>query len=300
MVRGSLQEFALVASLEGYLLHHINELVQGLLALCLGRLYHHGLVEKQGEVDGGCMIAIVEQALCHIQSGDVRRVVVVATVFLAQAVEDKLVLAQHIDGQLVVFLQVLLDVVGVQHRQLACHGDVLLAQRKQVGIGTDDNAEVAQEGRNATQRLGVVYQGEVAVLLTLYLRIGQVFLQTLSYANRTAARATTAMRCGECLVQIDVHNIETHVAGAAYAQHGVQVGTVVVHQTTALVHQSCYLGNLCFEDTQGVGVGHHHAGNVIAQQRFQILHVHGSVRRALHLHYLQTAHGGGCRVGAMC
>ena len=100
-------------------------------------------------------------------------------------------------------------------------------------------------------------------------------------------------------MQIDVHHIEAHITRTAHAEHGVEVGSVVVHQTSALVHQSCYLGNLCLEDTQGVGVGHHHAGNVIAKQRLEILHIHGAVGGTLHLHYLQTAHGSRSRVGAM-
>ena len=107
------------------------------------------------------------------------------------------------------------------------------------------------------------------------------------------------MRCGEGLVQIDVHHIEAHIARTAHAEHGVEVGSVVVHQTSALVHQPCYLGNLFLEDTQGVGVGHHHAGNVIAKQRLEVLHIHGAVGGTLHLHNLQTAHGSRSRVGAM-
>ena len=213
-------------------------------------------------------------------------VVMVATVFLAQAVEDKLVFAKHIDGQFVVFLQVLLDVVGIQHREFASHGNILLAKRQQVGIGTDDNAIVAKEGRNATQRLGVIHQGEIAVLLTLYLWVGQVFLQALAYTNRAATRTTSAMRCGEGLVQIDVHHIEAHISRTAHAEHGVEVGSVVVHQTATIVHQSCYLWNLGFEDTQGVGVGHHHAGNIIAKQWFQVLDIHRTIGSTLHLHNL--------------
>ena len=236
------------------------------------------------------MITIVEQTLCHIKCGDMPWVVVVATIFLAQTIEDKLMLVQHINGQFVVFLQMLLDVVGIQYGEFACHGNILLAKRQQIGIGTDDDAIVAKEGADATQRFGVVYQGEVTILLKFNLWVGQIVLQSFSYANRTASRTSTAMRCGEGLVQIDVHDIEAHVARTAHAEHGVEVGSVVVHQTATIVHQSCYLWNLGFEDTQGVGVGHHHAGNIIAKQWFQVLNIHRTIGSTLHLHNLQTAH----------
>ena len=193
----------------------------------------------------------------------------------------------------------LLDVVGIQYGEFACHGNVLLAKRQQIGIGTDDDAIVAKEGADATQRLGVVYQGEVTILLKFNLWVGQIVLQSFSYANRTASRTSTAMRCGEGLVQVDVHDIEAHIARTAHAEHGVEVGSVVVHQTATFVYQSCYFRNLGFEDTQSIGVGHHHTGNIIAKQRLQILNVHRTIGSTLHLHNLQTAHRSRSRVGTM-
>ena len=97
------------------------------------------------------METVVEQALCHVEGGDVLRRVVVATVLLAQSVEDELVLAHRVDGQFVVTAQALLDVVGIQHAQFTGHGDVLLAEAQQIGVGADDDGKVAKEERHVAQ-----------------------------------------------------------------------------------------------------------------------------------------------------
>ena len=56
----------------GNLTHHGDETVERLLRLVLRRLDHQRLVEEQGEVDGGRMIAVVEQTLRHIHRSDSR------------------------------------------------------------------------------------------------------------------------------------------------------------------------------------------------------------------------------------
>ena len=61
------------------------------------------------------------------------------------------------------------------------------------------------------------------------------------------------------------------------------------------MHQLGNLGNLGLKDAEGVGVGHHHAGNVVAQQGLEVFHIDGAVSGGLHLYYLKAANG--CRSG---
>ena len=67
-------------------------------------------MEEQGEVDGGRMIAIVQQALCHVHRGDTRRLVL-------QSVKHELMFAESVDRQFIDILQTLLDIVGIQSCQ---------------------------------------------------------------------------------------------------------------------------------------------------------------------------------------
>ena len=70
-----------------------------------------------------------------------------------------------------------------------------------------------------------------------------------------------------------MHHIEAHVARAAIAQHGIEISTVVVHQATAVVYQLRNLRDILLEDTESVGIGHHHGGDAVAlflDQLFQM------------------------------
>ena len=92
---------------------------------------------------------------------------------------------------------------------------------------------------------------------------GEMLLQALAHAHRTSARASSAMGGRECLVQVDVHHVEAHVTRAAGTQHGVQVGTVVVHQAATVVDEPGYLRDMLLEEPEGIGIGHHHRGDGI-------------------------------------
>ena len=95
-------------------------------------------------------------------------------------------------------------------------------------------------------------------------RGGEETLHAFAHTDGTRTGTAATMRRGESLVEIDVHHIESHVAGAAIAQHGVEVGSVVVHQSAAVVDQFRNFRNVLFEDAECVRVGHHHGSNAVA------------------------------------
>ena len=87
--------------------HHSDEGIQRLLRLILRWLNHQRFVEEQWEVDGGSMIAIIQQTLRHIHRGDTRG-------FILQAIEHELMTAHRVNRQFIDILQRLLDVVGIE------------------------------------------------------------------------------------------------------------------------------------------------------------------------------------------
>ena len=101
-------------------------------------------------------------------------------------------------------------------------------------------------------------------------------------------------------MQVDVHHVETHVAGAANAQHRVEVGAVVIHQGAAAVHELGYLGYLLLKEAERVRVGHHHAGHRVVEQRAQVFNVDYALGRALHLNHVESADSRRGGVGAVC
>ena len=112
-----------------------------------------------------------------------------------------------VDGQLVNVLQTLLDVVGVEHSQRANFLHMFASKGKDVGIGTHHHAEVAIIGRHYRE----------------------IFLQAFANTHRAGTWTATAMRCGERLVQVDVHHVEAHITRPTSSEHRVEIGSVVVH-----------------------------------------------------------------------
>ena len=87
------------------------------------------------------------------------------------------------------------------------------------------------------------------------------------------ARSAAAVRDGEGLVQVEVHQVEAQVARADDAEQGVQIRAVAIHQAAAAMHQLNHLFDVLIKETQCVRVGEHHADDrVIAGgfQRFEV------------------------------
>ena len=141
-MRSTLHHVGISDGLLSHAVHDVDEVVECLLRLGLRGLDHDALVEEQGEVDRGRMVAIVEQALGDVERGH-------AGALVGQAVEDKLVLAHRVDGQVVGIAQALLHIVGGE-RSDGTHMLDLLTQREDIGVGTHHDGKVAQEGGHSS------------------------------------------------------------------------------------------------------------------------------------------------------
>lgn len=121
--------------------------------------------------------------------------------------------------------------------------------------------------------------------------------EVLCHAHRTRAGASAAVRRGECLVKVDVHDVEAHVAGTHLAEKRVEVGPVVIEESAGVVHELGDLDNLGLEHADRVGVGHHDACHGVVEQRLEVFDVDRPIGTRLDFHNLQTAHhcGGGVR-----
>ncbi len=159
------------------------------------------------------------------------------------------------------------QVVGVQHGGLGGVLQAVAAERADVGVGAHEAAVVALEAAQAPDRLGadavgVVVEREGPVLALHDDRHGQVGGDALGDGDRPRARAAAAVGLGEGLVQVEVDDVEAHVAGAREAHHGVEVGAVVVERRADAVDDLGDLGDVRVEQAERVGVGQHQAGDV--------------------------------------
>ena len=78
-----------------------------------------------------------------------------------------------------------------------------------------------------------------------------------------------AVRRGERLVQVEVHDVDAHLARLGHPEDGVEVRAVAVDQPARLVHQPRDLQEVLLEQPERVGVGEHEPGNPVVQVRPQ-------------------------------
>ena len=87
-------------------------------------------------------------------------------------------------------------------------------------------------------------------------------------------------------MQVDMHHVETHITWTTSAEHWIEVSTIVVHQTTAVVNQFRNRRDTCFEKTKGIGIGHHHRSDVralLCDDPFQVFQIYQTFWCRLHL-----------------
>ena len=137
--------------------------------------------------------------------------------------------------------------------------------------------------------VAIVCNSELVAMLN-HVGRGKVLLQSAAHTNGAASWTTASMWRRECLVEIDVHNVKSHISRAACTEHGIEVGSIVVHQCTAVVYQFRNLRYLCFKKTKCVRISHHHSCDVVTQQRLEVFHVNHAFGSTLDFHNLQSAY----------
>ncbi|MNN44189.1 hypothetical protein D3C81_1584670 [compost metagenome] len=107
------------------------------------------------------------------------------------------------------------------------------------------------------------------------------------------------MRGAHRFVQIKVHNVKAHVAGAGDAHDRVGVGAVIIQQTAGFMHNLGDLYDLFLEQAQRVRVGEHQRSRVFADSRSQRVQVHHAARGGRDGHRLEPGDRGAGGVRAV-
>ena len=237
--------------------HHF---VQSGFALGFGGFHHQIFRHNEGEVHGGGMDALVQHGLGDVGGGD--------ALFLVHLIQgdDELVHTMALGGDVIGVRQLVHHIVGIEHRITGSLGDALLAQGEHIGEGPDYHQEVAVKGLHPADGLRQIVVHGVPVLPGHRMRLGQVGGQQFLTAYGSAARSAAAMGGGEGFVQVEMHHIKAHIAGAYLAHDGVEVGAVIIAKAAGVLDDLGDLQNVLIENTQSVGVGQHQAGGVFAHR----------------------------------
>ena len=97
------------------------------------------------------------------------------------------------------------------------------------------------------------------------------------HSYRTGSRAASSVRCRERLVQIQMEHIKAHVTRTYHTHQRVHVSSVIIEQTAALMNQSRNLLDILLEQSEGIRIGHHDAGDGVIKQRLEVLDIHKTV-----------------------
>ena len=109
------------------------------------------------------------------------------------------------------------------------------AQGPDVRVSLHHDKEVAVEGLHLADGLGPVVIQVVLLAVKLHDGHGEERSEVLLHSDRAGSGSAAAVRGRESLVEVEVHHIEAHVAGAANAQNRVGVGPVVVQEAALIV-----------------------------------------------------------------
>ncbi len=197
------------------------------------------------------------------------------------------------------------QVICIQRREFPNAFHAVLADHAHVHISAQQNAGVAHEtGQPADTLRQIIFREPVihngAVLFDL-VDDGhrQVRQQTLSHSHGAGTGSAAAVRRGECLVQVEMNDVEAHVTGANLAEDGVQVCAVVVEQAAGLTDYIFDLQDPALEYAQRRRIGQHDAGRVRSDRILERRDIDIAVFIGRNLLDDATAHRRRCGIRAM-
>ena len=282
-VRRLLQELRLVLGLVDDREHRLDELVQRLLGLGLGRLDHQRLRDDQREVDRRRVEAVVHQPLRDVERGDA------VLALEAAGREHELVHAEPLERQLVRALEAREHVVGVQDRDLG-HLPQRRAVRADVGVRAHEHTERPGEAAHLADRLRPVEVEAESVVFLHDRGYGEERLEPVANGDRPRPGPAAPVRLRERLVQVEVDDVEAHVAGPRDPADRVQVRAVVVEERAGVVEDLRDLLDVLVEEPERRRIREHQAGGALVDHLAQMLDVDVPARVGLDLLELVAGH----------
>ena len=119
------------------------------------------------------------------------------------------------------------------------------------------------------------------------------------HADWAGARAAAAVGRRERLVEVEVDDVEAHVAEAGAAEEGVLVGAVAVEEGAGFVDHLRDLSDVGVEEAEGGGEGQHHRSYALVEVGREEIEVGIAVGVRGDGDDLEAGHGGGRGVGAV-
>ena len=221
--------------------HGVDELVQLVQALRLGRLDHQRAVHRERQRRR--VVAVVHEtfgdvSFCH------------TCVLELTAVEDKLVSDMSVGAGIddaVRVAQFGREVVGLEDRRRRGFTQPFFAHHVDVAVADECHVRVAVQRRRYA--VGVFRRERTHELGT--------------YAHRAHARTAARMRRSKRFVQVQVAHIRADSRRIGVTDLGVHVRAVHIHEAAVLVYDLAHMFHVHLEDAVRGGVGDHAARQTV-------------------------------------
>ena len=105
------------------------------------------------------------------------------------------------------------------------------------------------------------------------------------------------MRGREGLVEVQVHDIESHITRTDGTEKRVHIRSIIIEETAASVYTFCNLCDFFLEETEGVRVGHHDTCDIVTEKRNKVSHVYKAVFLGFDDYDIKSAD---CSAGRVC
>ena len=147
--------------------------------------------------------------------------------------------------------------------------------------------------------LGRLRSHSIAARILHDLRHRQVRGEFLPDCDRPGARPATAVGGAEGFVGVVVHDVHPEIAGPGDAEDGVHVGAVEIEQRAGFVDELGHFDDVAVELADGVGVGHHHRGDLVVELGLEVFQIGHAIGPRFDVYHAGSAHGAARGVGAV-
>ena len=221
------------------------------------------------------MKSVIDQPL-----GDVERVHPVG--LLPFVIEDNLVHRLALIGHLVVVSQMVRNIVGIEDGRLGRFPESFRPESDNVAQSSNQDREVSVEGADAADRVrAIIIQPKTRRPVLRRLlddpREWQKGCELARHGNRTRSRSSPPVRGGEGLVEVEVQNVDSHVSGARHSDERVHIRPVHIDQPARFVNDAADLFDLLLEHPQRRGIGQHQRGDLVIDDRAEVVEIDAAV-----------------------
>ena len=156
-----------------------------------------------------------------------------------------------------------LNIISIQHRIFGGLFKTIRTVAHHIGQGAAIHAHLAMKGAHAAKAgvIGMLDQIK-AVLGFNHIRHRGMIFESVRKNRWARAWTAAAMRRAKCLMEINMHRIDTKIARAHTANKGVKIRPVTIKITACFMDKLGDFDDVIFEQSARIGIGQHDTRNV--------------------------------------